>query len=90
MFVSGHRCPEGDIAEILDGIRQSFVALVVLLPIFVTECEEFRTEGGQAEEVVGAILGHIDGQVVASEDFKIRAEFVADLQAAQLLTTIQG
>ena len=79
VFVGWHRCSERDIAEVLDRIGQRVVTLIPLQPIPVAQGKQLRTKCGKTQKVVGAVFGHVDGQIVAGEDFEIRADLVLDL-----------
>ena len=81
MFVSGDGCAESETAEVLQNIVQFVETRLAFQPIMIAQGEKIGREGREAEQVVGAVHDHVDGEIVAGEDFEVRADLVAQGEA---------
>ena len=81
MFVGRNRFAESDIPEILKGIRERIVGVVTRLPEAVSFREFFGRECGEAQKVVRPVFDHVDPEVVAGVDTKVRSVLVAKCES---------
>ena len=90
VFVGGDGGAEGDVAEVLEGVGEGEVVGVVGCPEAVALGEFFGGEGGETEEIVGAVFDHVDAEVVAGVDAEVGANFVARVEAFEFDESVEG
>ena len=74
----------------MKGVGEGEVGVVVDCPETIAFGEFFGGEGGEAEEVVGAVLDHVDSEVVAGVDAEVGAMFVAQIEAFEFDEAVEG
>src|SRR5208283_998340 len=77
VLVGGDRGAECEVTEVLQQVVELIEARVALKQVTVTQGEVVGGEGGEAEQVIGAVHHHVDGEVVAGEYLEIRADAIA-------------
>jgi len=90
MLVSGNRLAESNVSQILKRIGERVIRGVAGFPEAVSLRKLFWRKGRKAQQVVGTVFDHIDAQIVAGVDAKIRAPRVAQRQAVQLHEPVEG
>src|SRR5690349_19874816 len=88
MFVGGNRFAEGNVPKMLERVGKRIVGRVACGPEAVPLGEFFRSESGEAEKIIGAVLDHVDAEVVPGEDAEVGAVRVAEREALELDQTI--
>src|SRR5260221_14393272 len=89
MLVSRHWLAKSHIPEVLQGVGKRVVSRVSLLPEPVSFRKFLRSKGSEPQEIVRTVFDHVDAQIVARIDAKIRAMRVAQCEASKLDHTIQ-
>src|ERR1043166_2531589 len=90
MFVSRNGCAERHVPQVLQCVRERVIGGIAVLPKTVALSKLFGCECRQSEKVIGAIFNHVNAEIVASVDAKVRPQFVAQRQPLKLFLTIQG
>ena len=66
VLVRGNRSAETNVPEILKSVCQFIIPGILIFPEAVPFRELLGTEGREPEQVVGALLNHVDPQIIAS------------------------
>src|SRR3984893_8626270 len=90
MFVSSHGLAKGHVAQMLQRIGERKIPRIGGFPEMVASREFFGSESGQAEQIVRAMFNHVDAEIIAGIDAKVRAVSIAESQAIELNQTIEG
>src|SRR5215467_2952311 len=77
VFVGGDWSPESHVAEMLQRVGQRVVCGIGGAPQSVAFGELLRREGGETQKIIRSVFDHIDGEIVAREDLKLRAILLA-------------
>jgi len=90
VFVGGNRSAEGETAKVLQNIVQFIETRIAFQPVMIAQCEKIGREGRDAEQVVRAVHDHVNGEIVASQDFEVRTDFVAQVKAFPFKFAAEG
>ena len=82
--VRGDWCPERERAQVLEEVVELVERPLAVFPAPVALGEGLRRERRQAQQVVGPVTDHVDGEVVAGEHVEVGTHTVADLEAIPL------
>src|SRR5580704_16367562 len=79
MLVSGDWITKCNVAQMLQRIREREIARISGFPQAIALGKFFRSESREAEQIVGAVFDHVDAEIVAGKNLKIRAVSIAQL-----------
>src|SRR3569833_4357812 len=82
-LIGRNRRSKRDVAQELQSIGDADIAEIPGLPKSIALGELRWAKGGEAEEIVAAVLDHVDPEVVAGQDLEVRSNAVACRQPLQ-------
>ena len=89
MFIGRNRCAERHISEVLQCIGERVIRGIAAFPKTIALSKLFGCERRQSQKVIGAVFDHINAEIVAGVDAKVRPQFVAQHQPLEFLHAIQ-
>src|SRR5438093_4719367 len=89
MFIGRNRCAESHVPEVLQCIGERVIRGIAAFPKTIALSKLFGCERRQSQKVIGTVFDHVNAEIVAGVDAKVRPQLVAQLQPLKLLQTIQ-
>ena len=83
MFVCRHGLAKGHVAQMLQRIGEPKYLGSAVSRKWSRAANFFGSESGQAEQIVRAMFNHVDAEIIAGIDAKVRAVSIADSQAIE-------
>src|SRR6266852_2270504 len=72
VFVGGHRSAKYHVSQMLQRVRESVISKLTGCPQTIAFGEFLGRQGGQSEQIVGAVFDHVDAQIVSRIDTEVR------------------